>query len=77
MCGYNLAATEAAGAPISPVGVACSQNRQGAKRFRICFFLMGQPRPLFRLYLSFQTNITILTTNKWEKALILNLIIPN
>ena len=32
------------------------------------FFLkMGQPRPLFRLFSSFQTNITIFTTNKWEK----------
>ena len=29
---------------------------------------MGQPRPLFRLFLSFQTNITILTTNKCEKC---------
>ena len=30
-------------------------------------FKMGQPRPLFRLFSSFQTNITILTTNKCEK----------
>ena len=29
---------------------------------------MGQPRPLFRLFSSFQTNITILTTNKCEKC---------
>ena len=29
---------------------------------------MGQPRPLSRLFLSFQTNITILTTNKCEKC---------
>ena len=30
---------------------------------------MGHPRPLFRLFLSFQTNITILTTNIREKML--------
>ena len=29
---------------------------------------MGQPQPLFRLFLSFQTNITILTTHKCEKC---------
>ena len=29
---------------------------------------MGQPRPLFNLFSSFQTNITILTTNKCEKC---------
>ena len=29
---------------------------------------MGQPRPLFRLFSSFQTNISILTTNKCEKC---------
>ena len=28
---------------------------------------MGRPRPLFRLFLSFQTNTTNLTTNKFEK----------
>ena len=28
---------------------------------------MGHPRPLFRLFLSFQTNIRILTTNISEK----------
>ena len=28
---------------------------------------MGHPRPLFCLFLSFQTNITIFTTNKCEK----------
>ena len=28
---------------------------------------MGQPRPLFRLFSPFQTNITTLTTNKCEK----------
>ena len=30
---------------------------------------MGHPRPLFRLFSSFQTNITILTTNICEKML--------
>ena len=29
---------------------------------------MDHPRPLFRLFLSFQANITILTTNKYEKC---------
>ena len=29
---------------------------------------MGQPQPLFHLFSSFQTNITILTTNKCEKC---------
>ena len=29
---------------------------------------MGHPRPLFRLFSSFQTNITILTTNICEKC---------
>ena len=28
---------------------------------------MGRPQPLFRLFLSFQTNITILITNTREK----------
>ena len=28
---------------------------------------MGQPRPLFHLFLSFQTHITMFTTNKCEK----------
>ena len=28
---------------------------------------MGQPRPLFHLFSSFQTNITIFTANKCEK----------
>ena len=28
---------------------------------------MGRPRPLFRLFSSFQTNITMLTTNVCEK----------
>ena len=32
------------------------------------FKKMGQPRSLFRLFLSFQTSITILTTNKCEKC---------
>ena len=31
------------------------------------FFKMGQPRPLFHLFSSFQTHITIFTTNKCEK----------
>ena len=31
-------------------------------------FKMGHPRPLFRLYLSWQTNITIFTTNFCEKC---------
>ena len=31
------------------------------------FFLMGHSRPLFHLFLSFQTNITIFTANKYEK----------
>ena len=30
---------------------------------------LGHPRPLFRLFSSFQTNITIPTTNIWEKML--------
>ena len=30
---------------------------------------MGQPRPLFHLFWSFQTNVTILTTNKCDKCL--------
>ena len=30
---------------------------------------MGHPRPPFCLFLSFQTNITILTTNQCEKVL--------
>ena len=29
---------------------------------------MGHPRHLFRLFLSFQTNITIFTANKYEKC---------
>ena len=29
---------------------------------------MNQPRPLFRLFSSFQTNNTIFTTNKCEKC---------
>ena len=29
---------------------------------------MGQPRPLFRLFSSFQTNITIFTANKCKKC---------
>ena len=33
-----------------------------------CLFLMIQPQPLFRLFSSFQTHITILTTNKCEKC---------
>ena len=34
-----------------------------------CFLKkMGQPRTLFHLFLSFQANITILTTNKCEKC---------
>ena len=32
------------------------------------FLNMGQPRPLFHLFSSFQTNITIFTTNKCEKS---------
>ena len=30
---------------------------------------MGHPRPLFRLFLSFQTNITIIRTNNCEKVM--------
>ena len=30
----------------------------------VSFFKMGQSRPLFHLFLSFQTRITIFTTNK-------------
>ena len=29
---------------------------------------MGQPRPLFHLFSSFETHITIFTTNKREKS---------
>ena len=32
-----------------------------------CLVKMGQPRPLFHLFSSLQTHITILTTNKCEK----------
>ena len=32
------------------------------------FHKMGQPRPLFHLFSSFQTNITILTTYKCDKC---------
>ena len=32
------------------------------------FLKMGHPQPLFHLFLSFQANITILTTNKCEKC---------
>ena len=32
------------------------------------FHKMGQPRPLFHFFSSFQTNITILTTNKCDKC---------
>ena len=33
-----------------------------------CFFKKGQPKPLFNLFLSFQTNITIFATHKCEKC---------
>ena len=33
----------------------------------ISFLKMGHPWPLFPLFLSFQSNITIFTTNKYEK----------
>ena len=36
--------------------------------FREVILKMGQPRPLFCLFLSFQTNNTILTTNKCKKC---------
>ena len=35
---------------------------------KLCFFKIGYSRPLFCLFLSFQTNFTILTTNKCEKC---------
>ena len=38
------------------------------RRVPFVFLKMGQPRPLFRLFSSFQTNITIFTTNKCEKC---------
>ena len=43
--------------------------RQHCRYFNHDTFLKkGQPWPLFHLFLSFQTNITILTTNKCEKC---------
>ena len=37
-------------------------------QFKLSFFKkMGQPRPLFHLFSSFQTHITIFTTDKCEK----------
>ena len=37
--------------------------------FKVLFFLkqLGQPRPLFHLFSSFQTQTTIFTANKFEK----------
>ena len=37
------------------------------KIFHYLFLKMGQPRPLFHLFSSFQTHIAIFTTNKCEK----------
>ena len=39
-----------------------------ASKYICNFFKMGHPRPLFHLFSPFQTNITILKTNKWEKC---------
>ena len=36
--------------------------------YTMFFLKMGNPRPLFRLFSSFQANITILKTNKCEKC---------
>ena len=38
------------------------------KYLSLLFLKMGHPRPLLYLFSSFQTNITILTTNKCEKC---------
>ena len=46
------------------------KGRNGLSLHLLSFFFnffMVQPTPLFRLFLSFQTNITILTTNQCEK----------
>ena len=40
---------------------------QGPIASNIVLQKMDHSRPLFRLFLSFQTNITILTTNKCEE----------
>ena len=37
-------------------------------KFYFGLFNMGQPRPLFRLFSSFQTKIPIFTTNKCEQC---------
>ena len=38
-----------------------------SSRCTILLFLKGQTRPLFHLFWSFQTHITIIATNKCEK----------
>ena len=51
----------------------CGKGKEGTACRCTCLvsfliFFMVQPTPLFRLFLSFQTNITILTTNQCEKC---------
>ena len=51
------------------LGNWCSFQRYSLSSVKYCFFKkIGQPRPLFHLFSSFQTQITIFTTNKCEKC---------
>ena len=57
------------------VSVATSSNETSiasqtcpGRYLHILFFKKGHPRPLFNLFSSFQTNITIFTTNICEKC---------
>ena len=53
---------------LSPTFFKCSKT--GFKNLSSFLFKkMGHPRPLFRLFLSFQTNNTIIRTNKCEKVM--------
>ena len=48
--------------------IDCFANLTLKTTFLLKVLVMGQPRPLFHLFSSFQTHKTIFTTNKCEKC---------